>query len=110
MKRLLVVDDEPNVRLNYRITLEGEGYDITETGTALDALQKLRTQPFELAILDMRMPEMDGLELLAAMRQEDIGTPDSYHHGVQRCAERGSRHEAWGHRLPAKTVASRGTS
>lgn len=75
MKRLLVVDDEPNVRLNYRITLEGEGYDITETGSALDALQKLRTQPFELAILDMRMPEMDGLELLAAMRQEEIATP-----------------------------------
>jgi CheY-like chemotaxis protein len=75
MKRLLVVDDEPNVRLNYRITLEGEGYDITETGTALDALQKLRTRPFDLAILDMRMPEMDGLELLAAMRREEIGTP-----------------------------------
>ena len=75
MKRLLVVDDEPNVRLNYRITLEGEGYKIIETGTALDALQKLRTQPFDLAILDMRMPEMDGLELLAAMRCEEIGTP-----------------------------------
>jgi len=75
MKRLLVVDDEPNVRLNYRITLEGEGYKIIETGTALDALQKLRTQPFDLAILDMRMPEMDGLELLAAMRREEIGTP-----------------------------------
>src|SRR6516225_5537326 len=75
MKRLLVVDDEPNVRLNYRITLEGEGHEIIETGTALDALQKLRTQPFDLAILDMRMPEMDGLELLAAMRREEIGTP-----------------------------------
>jgi DNA-binding NtrC family response regulator len=75
MKRLLVVDDEPNVRLNYRIALESEGYDITETGSALNALQKLRTQPFELAILDMRMPEMDGLELLAAMRQEEISTP-----------------------------------
>ena len=75
MKRLLVVDDEPNVRLNYRITLEGEGYRIIETGTALDALQKLRIQPFDLAILDMRMPEMDGLELLTAMRREEIGTP-----------------------------------
>ncbi|HEU5239320.1 MAG TPA: hypothetical protein VFU37_19470, partial [Pyrinomonadaceae bacterium] len=40
MKRLLIVDDEPNVRLNYRITLEVEGYNVVETGTALDALQK----------------------------------------------------------------------
>jgi DNA-binding NtrC family response regulator len=75
VKRLLIVDDEPNVRLNYRITLEVEGYNVVETGTALDALQKLRTQPFDLAILDMRMPGTNGLELLASIRNEGIATP-----------------------------------
>lgn len=75
MKRLLVVDDEPNIRLNYRTALETEGYEVNETGTALDALAKLHTQLFDLAILDMRMPELDGLELLAAMRKEGMATP-----------------------------------
>lgn len=75
MKRLLVVDDEPNARLSFRTALETEGYEISETGTALDALAKLHTQLFDLAILDMRMPELDGLGLLEVMRQEGIATP-----------------------------------
>ena len=74
MKRLLIVDDEPNVRLNYRTALELEGYNVVETDNALDALQKLSTQPFDLTILDMRMPGIDGLELLASIRNEGIAT------------------------------------
>ena len=110
MKRLLIVDDEPNVRLNYRITLESEGYDITETGTALDALQKLRTHPFELAILDMRMPENGWPRASGHDAPGRHWHSGRHYHGVQRRPARGLCHEAWGDRLPAKALASRGVT
>jgi len=74
-KRILIVDDEPNVRLGYRITLETEGFDVCEANGADEALEALAARRFDLAILDMRMPEMDGLDLLAKMRAEHLDTP-----------------------------------
>lgn len=73
--RILIVDDETNVRLNYRITLETEGYEIFEAGSAALALEELVEGSFAVAILDLRMPEMDGLELLAKMREVGITVP-----------------------------------
>lgn len=73
--RVLVVDDEPHVRLNYRVALETEGYDVVEANSGKAALEQLVDRRFGLAILDMRMPEMDGLELLARMRENKIGVP-----------------------------------
>ena len=75
MKRILIVDDEPNVRLNYRITLELEGYEVDETGLSTEALKKMKVDKFDLVILDMRMPRMGGLDLLAAMRGQRIAIP-----------------------------------
>jgi DNA-binding response OmpR family regulator len=75
MKRILIVDDEPNVRLNYRITLELEGYQVDETGLSAEALKKVKVDKFDLVILDMRMPRMGGLDLLAAMRAQRVTTP-----------------------------------
>ena len=75
MKRILIVDDEPNVRLNYRITLEIEGHAVIETDCGTEALKKLKLEKFDLAILDMRMPRMGGLDLLAAMRAQKVRTP-----------------------------------
>jgi DNA-binding response OmpR family regulator len=66
---ILIVDDETNVRLNYRVTLETEGYKIFEAVSGARALEELLVRSFDLAILDMRMPGMDGLELLAKMRE-----------------------------------------
>ena len=75
MKRILIVDDEPNVRLNYRITLELEGYQVDETGLGTEALKKVKVDKFDLVILDMRMPRMGGLDLLAAMRAQRVTAP-----------------------------------
>lgn len=87
-KHILIVDDEPNIRLNYRMALEAEGYRVTEANSGPNALKELasayadawkRTKEnataFDLAILDMRMPGMDGLELLAEMRKRGHTTP-----------------------------------
>lgn len=74
-KRILIVDDEPNVRLSYRFTLETEGLAVSEANSAERALELFRVNQFDLAILDMRMPEMDGLALLEEMRKRTIATP-----------------------------------
>jgi DNA-binding response OmpR family regulator len=74
-KKIIVVDDEPNVRLGYRITLETEGFAVHEANGAESALKALASEPFDLAILDMRMPEMDGLDLLAEMRERGLNAP-----------------------------------
>jgi DNA-binding response OmpR family regulator len=74
-KKIIIVDDEPNVRLGYRITLETEGFTVREATGAAQALEAFDGDPFDLAILDMRMPEMDGLELLGAMRERGLNTP-----------------------------------
>ncbi len=74
-KAILIVDDEPRVRLSYRVTLETEGFEIREADGAAAALAELAAFNFSLVILDMRMPEMDGLKLLEKIRQEEIQTP-----------------------------------
>jgi FixJ family two-component response regulator len=72
-KRILIVDDEANARLSFRMTLELEGYEVFEARSAEEALELLAERPFALAILDMRMSGMDGLELLGRLHVSGIG-------------------------------------
>ena len=72
---ILIVDDEPNIRLMYRASLAGLGYNIFEAASAEAALEQFRARSFEVAILDLKMPGMDGLELLAKMHELGISTP-----------------------------------
>jgi len=74
-KRILIVDDETNVRLSFRTTLETEGYEVFDVSSGEEAVQSLAEHTFALAILDIRMPGMDGLELLAKMRENGIKVP-----------------------------------
>lgn len=75
MKRILIIDDEPNARLNFRLALEVEGYHVTEATSGTGAMEKLSAEPFDLALLDLRMPGVGGLELLERMRAGGILTP-----------------------------------
>ena len=75
---ILIVDDEPNVRLMYRASLSGLGYDLHEAISAEAALEQFRLQKFDAAILDLRMPGMNGLELLEKMHQLGIQTPVAF--------------------------------
>ena len=74
LHRLLVVDDEPDLRTLYELTLLREGYDVETAGTVGDAWQHLQDQTFSAVITDMRLPDGTGLELLqrleAAGRRE----------------------------------------
>jgi DNA-binding response OmpR family regulator len=67
----LIVDDEPNVRLVFRTALETAGYTVTEAGDGHTALATLRTDGADLVLLDLRMPGLDGIEVLR--RLQDAG-------------------------------------
>jgi DNA-binding NtrC family response regulator len=69
-KRVLIVDDEPNVRLMLETTLSSVGYDVTEAGDGQGALDRLSGsgQDHDLILLDLLMPRMDGMELLRRLR------------------------------------------
>jgi DNA-binding NtrC family response regulator len=62
----------------YRASLSGLGYDLHEAASAEAALEQFRTQKFDAAILDLRMPGMNGLELLEKMHQVGIQTPVAF--------------------------------
>lgn len=67
LKTILVVDDEPHLRLLFRETLEDEGYVVVEADGANAAFTALERQPIDLAILDIRMRGTHGLELLSGL-------------------------------------------
>jgi two-component system response regulator AtoC len=66
--RILVVDDEENVRHMLELTLRREGYRVTLSADGADALDRLRTTPFDLLLCDINMPGLDGMALLRALR------------------------------------------
>ncbi len=66
---ILVVDDEKNIRLMLRRTLEDEGYAVIEAESAEKALEVLGVEPVDLGVFDIRLPGMDGLTLLSKARE-----------------------------------------
>ena len=74
MRRVLVVDDEPVVNESCRRVLADEGFDVESTESGRDGLDRARTQHFDLVITDLRMPDLDGMELVRSIRRERPGT------------------------------------
>lgn len=70
-KKILVVDDVSDDRLVAKIILEKEGYSVVEAKDWREALDVIKKGGLSLVLLDLRMPEMDGLELLGKIRQEN---------------------------------------
>lgn len=69
MTRVLVVDDEENIRLVLRTLLVKHGYEVTAASSAEEALEKVADEPPDFVIADVRMPGMSGIELVAKLRE-----------------------------------------
>jgi two-component system chemotaxis response regulator CheY len=68
--RILVIDDANVLRLYYRQILEAEGYVVDEAINGMAAMEAVVTDPFDLCIVDLNMPVMDGYAFLHALRRE----------------------------------------
>lgn len=75
MSRILVVDDEASICHLLRSVLGAEHHRVDTTGAVLDALGKLESCSYDLAIVDLFLPGIDGLQLAEAIRLLDPGTP-----------------------------------
>jgi len=74
--RVLVVDDERNVLLTYRMLLEQEGYDATASLTAKEAIRLLEKQKFDILLCDLSLEEKrTGFEVINAARERDADVP-----------------------------------
>ena len=71
-KTVLVVDDASLVRLYYRSILEDAGFQVEEALNGLEALEKLLVKQPDMLIVDVNMPQMDGLTFLDRLRQKEL--------------------------------------
>lgn len=69
MKQILLVEDDHDIAALLRLNTEDEGYAITHEPDGGNALQRLETQPWDAVILDLMLPNVDGLEICRRIRQ-----------------------------------------
>jgi DNA-binding NtrC family response regulator len=67
--RILVVDDDKSIRKGLKTVLEDEGYIVDTAETANEAIEKTKLNFYNLALIDIRLPDMEGTKLLAALKE-----------------------------------------
>lgn len=72
-KRILLVEDEPMIRDLYLRTLRSGGYDVTSVEDGEEGYKAILTGNYDLVLLDIMLPEIDGVEILRKLREEDDG-------------------------------------
>jgi DNA-binding response OmpR family regulator len=67
--RILVIDDDKAVRKSHEALLKANGYEVDVAETGKEAIKKSKAKLYNLALVDLRLPDMEGIELLTAMRE-----------------------------------------
>jgi len=75
MSRILLVEDEENIREGIKLNLELEEFEVVATDNGKSALQLFRSQHFDLIILDVMLPEIDGFQICEQIRLENLDVP-----------------------------------
>ena len=73
--RILVVDDEPSIVDSIATVLRYEGFEVSTAGSGRVALQKAQNEPYDLIVLDVMLPDLDGLEITRRIRADGIDIP-----------------------------------
>jgi len=74
--RVLVVDDAATVRAYHGAVLRDGGFEVSEAGNGYEALESSLQQPYDLHVVDVNMPQMDGYSFIRALRSEGL-VPDA---------------------------------
>lgn len=74
-KKLLIVDDQPGIRLLLTDVFTEEGYQIETAKTGQEAIEKMLAQTFDLILLDYRLPILDGKQVMQKMKQAQLDVP-----------------------------------
>ena len=75
MARILVVEDEPDIALGLQLDLRDEGHEVEVSGNGADASRRAREPGWDLILLDVMLPQKDGLEVCRELRRARIRTP-----------------------------------
>jgi DNA-binding response OmpR family regulator len=75
MTKVLLVEDDPAIRLAITESLVAENYTVDEVNNATEAFKKVTDENYDLILLDLILPDMDGMELCKKLRDEDIRVP-----------------------------------
>jgi len=73
--RILIVEDEDHIRENLKLNLQLENYEVIAVADGAKAIKAFKEQRFDLVILDVMLPEMDGFDVCEQMRLDDLETP-----------------------------------
>ncbi len=73
--RILVVDDEEHIRLLFKEELEDEGYVVDLASNGLEALERVRASAYDVIVLDIKMPGMDGIQALTEIKKINKDQP-----------------------------------
>jgi len=103
--RVLAVDDDVDLLLLYRVTLESDGHEVAEATTGPDALEAARAGNFEIVLLDMMLPGLDGFEVLTALGDDPLTKPFSIERLRSLVASIGSTGTDELHQLRADALA-----
>lgn len=83
MRRILIIDDQPQVRTAVGLALRAKGFEVETAENGHAGLRTFKASPFDLVIADIFMPEMDGVKLIKALREQNPGLPVIAVSGVQ---------------------------
>jgi len=96
MKRILIIDDESQIRSMLRLMLEREGYEVIEAPDGIEGIRLYRQTPADLIITDLIMPHKDGIGMIIELKKEypdvkiiamsggGLNKPDGYLKGAQK--------------------------
>lgn len=87
-KEILIVDDQPGIRLLLTDVFESEGYKVITAETGKEALDKIHNNAFDLLILDYKLPVVNGIEVLTQLEQENMLIPAILMSGLAEEMER----------------------
>ena len=75
MSKILIVEDEPGIAFALENDLRTEGYEVIVAGDGVEALERARSEPFDLILLDVMLPKKDGFEVCRELRHGGLTTP-----------------------------------